>query len=69
VLLDDVARAHVLALDSKRVRSDQNLVIVSNGGDAYKWDEFVPVIKELYPGEIEKGIFNPKPGQKIIPRR
>jgi nucleoside-diphosphate-sugar epimerase len=66
VLLDDVATAHVFVLDSKKVKGGQNLICVSNNGDGYEWDEFVPLIQELYPEEVKKGIFRPEKGQLTV---
>lgn len=65
ILLDDVARAHVFALNKSKVKAGQNLVLVGGGGAGWKWDEFVPYIEDMYSAEIAKGIFKPRKGQKV----
>ncbi|KAF2769700.1 NAD(P)-binding protein [Teratosphaeria nubilosa] len=65
VLVDDIARTHVLALNADRVRSGTNLVAVGNGGYGWTWDDFVPVIKKAFPRQVEDGTLQPKEGQAI----
>lgn len=65
VLLDDVAKAHVLALDKSKVKGGQNLVLVGGDGAGWKWDEFVPYIEDMYSAEIAAGIFKPRKGQQV----
>ena len=60
VFLDDVAKAHVLALKPEVAKHGDNLLMAANDGVGIPWDEFVPVIKRLYPDAVEKGILKPK---------
>ena len=60
VFLDDVAKAHVLALKPEVAKNGDNLLVVGTGGKSIPWSEFVPVIEKLFPDAVEKGILNPK---------
>ncbi|TKA78386.1 hypothetical protein B0A55_04718 [Friedmanniomyces simplex] len=63
VCLDDVARAHVVALDGKVVRVWHLLTAVANRGIGWTYDDFVDVIERMFPKEIKAGILSPKKGQ------
>lgn len=60
VLLDNVAKAHVLALDPKHGKDGNNLLLVSSGGDSVPWKEAVRVIERLCPEAIQQGVLVPK---------
>lgn len=64
VLLHDVAKLHVIALDHKAVRSMENLVAVANDGRGIPWDEIADIVKRCYPKEVEAGILRPAKGQQ-----
>jgi hypothetical protein len=64
VLLKDVAKAHVLALDPKIASDSTNLVVAGNGGRGIPWDEMADTVKRLYPNEEQAGILKPTKGQQ-----
>jgi nucleoside-diphosphate-sugar epimerase len=64
VYLDDVAQAHVTALNRGKVPGGRVLIIVSNNGQGWDWDEWVEVVERLYPEEVKKGVLKPKKGQQ-----
>lgn len=64
VLLEDVARAHVLALDPKIAPNLTNLVIAGNGGQGIPWDAMADIVEHHYPQEVKLGILSPKKGQQ-----
>jgi nucleoside-diphosphate-sugar epimerase len=59
VFLDDIAKAHVLALKAEGVKNLTNLLIIGNGGEATLWEDVVPVIKKLFPDAVAKGVLKP----------
>ena len=59
VYLDDVAKAHVLAL-SADVNSGDNLLVVGNKGISVPWSDFVPLIQKQFPDAVARGIIDPK---------
>ena len=59
VFLDDVAKAHVLAL-SRSLRNGENLLVVGNNGDSIPWSDFVPIIQKQFPDAVAKGTITPK---------
>ena len=60
VFLDDVAKAHVLALWPGVAKHGDNFLLAANDGVGIPWEEFVPIIQGQFPDEVEKGILNPK---------
>ncbi len=60
VFLDDVARAHVLALKEDVAKDGDNLLVVGNAGDSTPWEDVVPIIKRQFPEAVEKGTLTPK---------
>lgn len=64
VLLDDVAKAHVLALDPKDAANSTNLVVAGNGGRGIPWDEMAAIVERQYPNEVKAGILKPTKGQQ-----
>jgi hypothetical protein len=64
VLLEDVAIAHVLALDPKIAPHLTNLVVVGNAGKGIPWDEMAALIQRHYPQEFKLGILSPTKGQQ-----
>jgi hypothetical protein len=64
VLLEDVAKAHVLALDPLVASHLTNLVVVGNGGKGIPWDEMAALIERYYPQEVKLGILKPTKGQQ-----
>lgn len=66
VLLDVVAKAHVLALDGQHGKDGVNLLLVGNGGNGIPWEGCVQIIKKLYPEAVQQGILTPKAGDPDI---
>jgi nucleoside-diphosphate-sugar epimerase len=64
VLLEDVARAHVLALDPEIAPHLTNILTVGNGGKGIPWDEMATLIQRYYPQEVKLGILSPTKGQQ-----
>lgn len=64
VLLEDVARAHVLALDPRVAQNLTNLVVVGNGGRGIPWDEMSTIVERYYPNEIASRVLSPTKGQQ-----
>jgi nucleoside-diphosphate-sugar epimerase len=64
VLLEDVAKAHVLALDPKIAPNLTNFLVVGNGGRGIPWDEMAAIVERLYPQEVKAGILSPTKGQQ-----
>ena len=64
VLLEDVAKAHVLALDPKIAPNLTNLVVAGNGGRGIPWDEMAAIVERQYPEEVKEGILSPAKGQQ-----
>jgi nucleoside-diphosphate-sugar epimerase len=62
-LLEDVAKAHVLALDQKIVPNAANLIVAGNAGQGVPWDDVADLIKRLYPDEVEATLLKPVSGQ------
>lgn len=66
VHLDDVARAHVEALDS-RVPDGQSLILASEGLNGNDYDEALEVVAKTFPKAVKKGIF-PNNGNTLTHR-
>ena len=64
VLLEDVAKAHVFALDPRIAPSLTNLLVVGNGGRGIPWDEMATIVEHYYPEEVSAGILSPTKGQQ-----
>lgn len=64
--LDDVAKAHVLALKPEVAKNGDNLLIAGNGGNSIAWSEFVPLIKEQFPEAVAKGLLDPKADDEVL---
>lgn len=60
VFLDDVAKAHIVALQPERAHHLENFILVGNGGQCVAWTDVVPLIKRLYPDEVASGILDPQ---------
>jgi nucleoside-diphosphate-sugar epimerase len=58
VHLDDVAKAHILALDQSRITSD--VVMIAEDGHGWSWDKVVPVIQKLFPQAVKRGTLKPE---------
>nr|POE61035.1 putative uncharacterized oxidoreductase [Quercus suber] len=65
VLLDDVAKAHVLALRPEIAKHGDCLSVVGNGGDSMPWSQYVPIIQKLFPEAVKKGIVNPSAEDEV----
>lgn len=59
VLINDVAKAHVLSLDSKLAKNGDNFILAANDGVGTPWEEFVPIIERLFPDAVASGILKP----------
>ncbi|OQO00845.1 hypothetical protein B0A48_13532 [Cryoendolithus antarcticus] len=66
VLLEDVAKAHVLALDPKIAPHLTNFAIVGNNGAGIPWDELAETAERLYPDEVKSGVLKPVKGQQDL---
>ncbi|KAL9115945.1 MAG: hypothetical protein Q9227_000313 [Pyrenula ochraceoflavens] len=56
VHLDDVARAHVLALNPALADGGDNFILAANGGNSVEWNEATDIASELFPDAVESGI-------------
>ncbi|KAK5699953.1 hypothetical protein LTR97_006087 [Elasticomyces elasticus] len=63
VHLEDVARAHVVAMDGQKVKGGDVLICVANNGVGWRWDEVAEIAKQVFPEEVKAGVLSPKPGQ------
>lgn len=52
--VDDVARVHVLALDSK-VKGGQNFRMISGGVAGNKWADSIEIVKKRFPEAVQDG--------------
>nr|OQO18298.1 hypothetical protein B0A51_13498 [Rachicladosporium sp. CCFEE 5018] len=66
VLLEDVAKAHVLALDPKIAPHLTNFAIVGNNGAGIPWDELAETAERLYPEQVKAGVLKPVKGQQDL---
>ena len=64
VFLDDVARAHVLALKPEIAKHKDNLIVAGNGGVGVEWDVISREVEKQFPKEIEDGELKPVKGQE-----
>ena len=56
--VDDVAYAHVQALDQGKVPRSTNLAVVYRGLEGgIQWDAAIEIVKKHFPREVEEGIF------------
>ncbi|KAK3075612.1 hypothetical protein LTR53_000950 [Teratosphaeriaceae sp. CCFEE 6253] len=67
VHIEDVSRAHVVALDQKKINGGQVLIAVSNNGTGWSWDAFVEAAEKVFPEEVKAGRLSPKKGQAVRP--
>ncbi|KAI9738175.1 MAG: hypothetical protein M1834_008673 [Cirrosporium novae-zelandiae] len=56
VHVDDVAYAHVKALDPS-VPGGQNFLLSSEGIKGTTWNDAIEIVKKHFPGEVKKGVF------------
>lgn len=59
IWVEDVARAHVVALGSGKVKDGDVLVLVGNDGKGWEWSEVGRHMRELFPKEVEGGVLKP----------
>lgn len=64
VLLEDVAKANVLALEEKVAPHLANLIIAGNGGQGIPWAQIAEIIESNYPDEVNVGILRPAKDQQ-----
>lgn len=56
--VDDVADAHVQALDEGKVPKSTNLGVVYRGAEGgINWDSAIDIVKKHFPKEVESGVF------------
>jgi nucleoside-diphosphate-sugar epimerase len=55
ILVDDVARLHVEALDP-RISGNQSFLAVSGGERGTVWEDAIAIVNRLYPQAVKKGI-------------
>ena len=60
VLLDDVAKAHVLSLKPEVAKNGDNFILAGNDGVGMPWEDFVPVIQRLFPDAVANGVLKPE---------
>jgi len=60
VLLEDVAKAHVLALKPEVAKHGDHLFCAGNDGKSTPWSEWATKIEQKYPDAVKKGILKPK---------
>ncbi|TFB02751.1 hypothetical protein CCMA1212_005524 [Trichoderma ghanense] len=65
VLIDDVAKLHVLALDPK-IPGNQAFLAVADDIDGKDWEDAIEIIKKNYPEAIEKGLLKTTGKQPTI---
>ena len=68
VHVDDVAKAHVLALDPS-VLSGQKFGVTSNGIQGPKWDDSLAVVREHFPKQVADGTFplgGTQPSKRVL---
>lgn len=63
VLLEDVAKAQVLALEQKVAPHLANVIIAGNGGQGIPWAQIADIIERNYSDEVSAGILRPTKGQ------
>jgi len=66
VLLENVAKTHILALDPKIALNLTNFVIAGSGGKGISWDEVAALIERLYPDQVKAGVLKPAKGQESL---
>lgn len=55
VHVDDVALAHVLALDPK-IQGNQSFLLASSGQDSMQWNDAKEYVKKQFPDAEQKGL-------------
>lgn len=60
VLLDDVAKAHVLALREDVAKGWDNFSVVGTGGNSVDWREYVPIVERLFLEAVREGVLRPE---------
>lgn len=64
--LDDVAQAHIAALDPKVATAGKNLLIAGNGGVGIPWDAVGAAIALAFPQESSEGVLGAVSGQEDL---
>jgi nucleoside-diphosphate-sugar epimerase len=59
-LVNDVAKAHVLALKPEIAKNGDNFLTVGNEGVGMPWEDVVTIIKEVFPDAVAKGVLKPE---------
>ncbi|KAH8811362.1 hypothetical protein F5884DRAFT_876580 [Xylogone sp. PMI_703] len=68
VLVDDLAKIHVLALNPK-IEGNQAFVTSSNGIDGMVWDDIFEIVKKYFPEAVADGRLSLTGGQPTHPVR
>jgi len=55
VLLDDVAKIHVEALDQEKIAGGQNFEAVVNGMENIQWNDYQDIVKRHFPEAVQDG--------------
>jgi len=63
VHVDDVALAHVLALDPS-IQGNQSFLLASSGQDGMQWDDAKEYVKKHFPNAVDKGLL-PNSGSQL----
>ncbi|KAL1613219.1 hypothetical protein SLS60_001451 [Paraconiothyrium brasiliense] len=64
IWVEDVARAHVEALESGNVKANDVLVLSGNGKHSASWEEVAKLVTEQFQKEVKDGVLKPKMDQK-----
>lgn len=56
VYLDDIAKIHVLALNTEKIPGSQNFIASSGGVDGIQFNEYQEIVKQYFPEEVANGI-------------
>ncbi|KJZ71560.1 hypothetical protein HIM_09029 [Hirsutella minnesotensis 3608] len=68
VHVDDVAKMHVLALDTK-VKGNQDFLAASHPLEGIEWAAALDIVKKHYPKEYEAGVFSADSVSKLVTNR
>lgn len=64
IWVEDVARAHVEALENDKVLANDVLVLAGRGAHSASWEDVASIIADKFKEEVEKGVLKPKMDQK-----
>jgi nucleoside-diphosphate-sugar epimerase len=68
VLVDDVAKVHVMALDSSGVKGGESFLAASQGIGGTVWGDAIEIVNRNFPEEVKSGVLpnkSPAPTKRI----